>query len=150
MQLVQLKPEQSREEITDYVSRLFRELGGEEMVPSEQAFDRMFEQWTKDMRHWAYKLMEGEELVGFFTLAESFSCFAHGRYGVINEVWVAPAYRSQGAGKKMMGHIKEFASLKGWKRLDVTAPAEDEWFRSYAFYQQNGFKLTGKKLKFLL
>lgn len=150
MQLIQLKPEHSKAEITDYITKLFTELSGPDRVPDEAAFAHMFEQWSGDLRHWVYKLMEGDEVVGFFTLAESFSFFADGRYGIINEVWVEPKFRSQGAGRTILGHIKEFARMKGWKRLDVTAPAEEKWLRTYAFYQQNGFKLTGKKLKFLL
>ncbi len=88
--------------------------------------------------------------VGLLTLVESFAIYANGSYGVINELYIAPRYRSKGVGKALLDSVKEFGSKKGWKRIDVTAPEGKKWKRTVEFYLREGFEHTGPKLKFLL
>ena len=85
--------------------------------------------------------------VGFFTLAESFSIFAHGNYGIINEFWIAQKHRGTGVGQSIINEIQTIGKSKEWKRIDVTAPASSDWGRTFEFYKKCGFELTGKKLK---
>ncbi|HEX9148419.1 MAG TPA: GNAT family N-acetyltransferase, partial [Thermoanaerobaculia bacterium] len=46
----------------------------------------------------AFLAREGGEPVGVLTLTESFAIYAGGRYGVIDELYVAPGHRSSGIG----------------------------------------------------
>jgi len=140
-----------KNEIKRYIDLLYTELFGQDSVPTEDMFDKIFTQ-LKDPsnKHTAYCLKEGDETIAFFTLGESFSIFAHGKYGIINELWVSDKFRSQGVGKIAIQEIKKIATQRGWQRIDVTAPPSERWARSFEFYRKNGFILTGKKLKLFL
>jgi GNAT superfamily N-acetyltransferase len=90
---------------------------------------------------------ERGEHVGVLTLVEAFAIYAGGNYGVIDEMYVSPEYRSQGVGKMLLAAAKEFGRAKGWLRIDVTAPPEEEWRRTVKFYEREGFVFTGPKLR---
>ncbi len=149
MQIKALDKPSDFDEIVFFISQLFTELMGPEAVPGEAMVEHIRQQWLSDSAgHWAFQaLNEAGEVLAFVTLAEAFSIFAHGKYGIINELWVSPNHRSHGVGAEMLKFCKQFAARQGWERLDVTAPPGDEWQRSVEFYRQNGFEFTGKKLK---
>lgn len=53
--------------------------------------------------HWAFQLVDTSgRTAAFFALAESFAFFAHGSYGILNELWVNPEVRSRGVGKDVI------------------------------------------------
>ncbi|GHG06238.1 GNAT family N-acetyltransferase [Thalassotalea marina] len=138
-------------EIRKYIGLLYSELFGQQAVPSEEQFDNIFSQLQEpNNSHDAYCLKENNETVAFFTLGESFSIFAHGKYGIINELWVSEAFRSKGVGKIVIQEILKIGSERNWKRIDVSAPPSEEWDRTFNFYQKNGFTFTGRKLKVYL
>ena len=91
-------------------------------------------------------LTETSEPCGMLTLTESQAIYAGGKYGVIDEMYVSKKYRSLNIGKKLIKKAREIALEKNWKRLDVTAPTEDNK-RTVKFYESNGFTFTGPKLK---
>jgi len=151
MKLIELDLGTSFDEVTQYIDLLYAELFGEEALLSQQTKLDIQRQWQTDVpTHWAYKIVDDNQVVAFFTLAESFSFFAHGRYGIINELWVAPDFRSQGVGGQVLTFIKTLAREKNWPRIDVSAPPFDEWIKTFEFYQKYGFMHTGKKLKYLI
>ena len=151
MQLVQLCPSRDFGEIEKYTTALFSELFGQSAIPSEQTFKRIKACLTEEnCQHWAYVVREGEETLGYFTLAESCSVFAHGEYGILNELWVSPQCRDQGIGAFIIAQIQTIAEQKYWLRVDVTAPHAEKWLRSVQFYENQGFIHTGKKLKLLI
>jgi GNAT superfamily N-acetyltransferase len=151
MKLIELDLATSFDEVTLYIDLLYGELFGDDALLSKHTKLDIQKQWqTVTPAHWAYKIVEDKQVVGFFTLAESFSFFAHGRYGIINELWVAPDFRAQGVGGKVLQFIKELAHKKNWQRVDVSAPPFDEWIKTFEFYQKYGFTYTGKKLKYLV
>ena len=86
----------------------------------------------------------------FFTLAQTFSYFAHGSYGILNELWVNSEFRSQGVGEAVITYCENFARTQGWQRIDVSAPPMPQWDRSFAFYEKRGFEFTGRKLKYIV
>lgn len=135
-------------EIKKYIRLLYSELFNEEAVPSDEVFNHLFSQMVEtNYCHKAYCLKENNETIAFFTLAESFSIFAHGKYGIINELWVAKKFRSNGIGKAVIQEILKIGADKNWKRIDVSAPSDEKWDRTFEFYQKNGFVFTGRKLK---
>jgi len=151
MKLIELALDNCFNEITQYIDLLYLELFGEEALLSSQIKADIKQQWqTGNPTHWAYKVVKSNQVIAFFTLAESFSFFAHGRYGIINELWVAPDFRAQGVGGKVLQLIKELAHEKNWQRIDVSAPPFDEWLKTFEFYQKHDFIYTGKKLKYLV
>jgi GNAT superfamily N-acetyltransferase len=90
-----------------------------------------------------------EEWIGVVTVMEAFAIYANGSYGIIDEMYVEPAYRSQGVGRRLIDAVKKLGQQRGWLRLDVTAPPEKKWQRSVRFYESHGFVFTGPKLRFM-
>jgi GNAT superfamily N-acetyltransferase len=88
--------------------------------------------------------------VGLTTVVESFAIYANGSYGVINEMYVVPSHRSFGVGHRLIQAAKEFGAGRKWTRLDVTAPESERWARTRAFYEREGFRFAGPKLKLIL
>jgi len=135
-------------EIKKYIGLLYSELFDEGAIPSEEVFNDIFSQMEdSNYRHEAYCLKDNNQILAFFTLGESFSIFAHGKYGIINELWVNEAVRSKGIGKTVIQEILKIGAKRNWKRIDVSAPPGEKWDRTVNFYQKNGFSFTGRKLK---
>jgi GNAT superfamily N-acetyltransferase len=88
-----------------------------------------------------------DEMLGFICLVESSSIYAQGRFGIINELYVKPPFRSKGIGKKLMAFAYQWRKFKGWSRLEVSTPEESKWSRTLEFYLKEGFEKTGVKLK---
>ncbi len=84
------------------------------------------------------------------TLSMAFAIYANGEYGVIDEMYVDPRYRSAGVGALLVQSAAEIGKRKGWNRIDVTAPESERWDRTRHFYEKLGFVFTGPKLKLLL
>lgn len=86
------------------------------------------------------------EPCGIISLTETQSVYAGGKYGVIDELYVTKYYRSLNVGKKLIRKAKEIGIEKGWKRIDVTAPVDNNE-KALNFYKKEGFVFTGPKLK---
>ncbi|MBT0962815.1 GNAT family N-acetyltransferase [Denitromonas iodatirespirans] len=94
---------------------------------------------------------DGATIVGFGALCECRSLYAEGSFGTIQEFYVLPDYRSRNIGKALLGEIIAFAKRKGWKRLELCTPPVPEFDRTVAFYQANGFEITGGyKMKYAI
>jgi GNAT superfamily N-acetyltransferase len=96
----------------------------------------------------AFVAREGPgEPVGVLTLTETFALYAGGRYGVIDELYVAPECRARGVGRALLDAALSFGRARGWRRIDVTAPPGPKWERTVRFYESQGFVFTGPKLR---
>lgn len=91
-----------------------------------------------------------KEAIGIATLTECQSIYAGGKYGLIDEMYIEPGYRSKSIGSLIIENIKRIGNAKQWKRIDVTAPTEERWKRTIGFYEKCGFVFTGPKLKLIL
>jgi GNAT superfamily N-acetyltransferase len=60
--------------------------------------------------------------IGVLTLSTSFAVYAGGEYGVIDEMYVRPEWRSRGVGRALVDAAVGLARQRGWFRLDVTGP----------------------------
>ena len=64
----------------------------------------------------------GNEVLGFLSIYESFGLYAEGAFGTIPELYVRPAFRSQGVGARLLAEARQFAKSRQWTRLEVTTP----------------------------
>ena len=88
------------------------------------------------------------EPLGLLALYESYALYSEGVYGTIPEFYVRQPYRSQGVGTALLMEAKGIGRSKGWTRLEVTTPPLPQFDRTLAFYQQQGFSISGgRKLK---
>lgn len=91
---------------------------------------------------------ESQKTIGFLSLCESHSLYADGSFGIIQEFFIRPGFRSKGIGGKLLKTAREYAKGKGWKRLEVTTPPLPSFERTLSFYEKNGFQITGgRKMK---
>ena len=90
------------------------------------------------------------EAIGVLTLSETFAIYAGGRYGVIEEMYVRPAFREKGVGRALLERAVTVAADRGWRRLEVTAPEDDAADAAARFYERGGFRFSGSKLRLLL
>ena len=93
---------------------------------------------------------DGRE-AGFVALYVCHALYAEGSFGTIPELYVRPDYRSQGVGRALLDGAKAYGVAQHWTRLEVTTPPLPEFERTLAFYQREGFAVSGgRKLRVLL
>lgn len=87
-------------------------------------------------------------LAGFIALIESYALYAEGAFGTIPEFYVRPQWRNNSVGRYLVGRAVAFGTTRGWTRLEVTTPPLPEFARTLAFYEREGFSISGgRKLK---
>jgi GNAT superfamily N-acetyltransferase len=138
--------------VFDLVDRLLKELREEGEEFSGVNRDRILKDWQNDPDRFAAFISRDDhnKPVGVITLVCCFALYAEGEFGIINELYVIPEFRSQKVGSRLLDAAKTYAREKGWKRIDVTAPSGKKWERTVKFYEREGFKFTGPKLKFMI
>jgi len=143
---------EQKEIILDLVNRLLRELEGDTAEFEGVDSNKVIAEWERNRERIHAFLAKNEQnhVVGISTLVETFAIYAGGCYGVIDEMYVDTAYRSKGVGKMLIDAVKNFGKERNWLRVDVTAPPEEQWKRTVAFYEKEGFVFTGPKLRFKL
>ncbi|MFC4323078.1 GNAT family N-acetyltransferase [Litchfieldia salsa] len=98
-----------------------------------------------------YKFFVAEietEIVGFISVCSSYSLYAGGEFGVIQEFFVRPSYRSLKIGSMLLAKANEYGKQVGWKRLEVATPPLPQFDKSFVFYKNNGFiDGEGRKMK---
>jgi GNAT superfamily N-acetyltransferase len=86
--------------------------------------------------------------IGFVTLSESHALYAAGTFGIIQEFYVRPEFRSQNVGLRLMEQVTAFGKSRGWTRLEVTTPPLPQFQKTLAFYEREDFAITGgRKLR---
>jgi GNAT superfamily N-acetyltransferase len=124
-----------------------------------QAFNFDLEETTKRLKDFLDREQyfvfvarnDGRNAVGFVALYESHALYAEGTFGTIPELYVRPEYRSNHVGLRLMSEAKSFGTSRGWKRLEVTTPPLPQFDKTLAFYEREGFAVTGgRKLKLAL
>lgn len=94
---------------------------------------------------------ESDIAIGFATLCESHALYAEGTFGIIQELYIQPEFRSQKVGSTLLDGITEHARSLRWKRLELCTPPLPEFARTINFYAENGFEITGgRKMKFII
>lgn len=94
---------------------------------------------------------EADRPVGFIALCESHALYAEGAFGIIQELYVDPAYRSKGIGRRLVEAAIEHGKRRGWMRLEACTPPLPQFTGTIRFYEQQRFEVTGgRKMKVLL
>lgn len=134
--------------IRQYLELLYLELG-EEKESIAFLTEELISSLIKTNKTQIFLAKDKEKVIGLLTLTESQAIYAGGMYGVIDEMYVLPDYRKQKIGHLLIQKAVEVAKEKKLKRIDVTAPTEDNE-KAVNFYEQNRFTFTGPKLKLAL
>jgi GNAT superfamily N-acetyltransferase len=104
--------------------------------------------WLQDRTYTVFLARKGEDAAGFVSLYQSHALYAEGDFGTIPELYVRPAFRSQGAGAGLLAEAKGYARSRKWTRLEVTTPPLPQFDRTLVFYERHGFSISGgRKMK---
>jgi len=140
--------------IAEMVGELLREImamvGTNAFGFHEEETEARARSWMTDGKYSVLLARDGgqPEPLGFLALYESFALYAEGAYGTIPELFVRPAQRSSGVGAALLSEAKRVGQAKGWRRLEVTTPPLPQFDRTLAFYEREGFSISGgRKLK---
>jgi GNAT superfamily N-acetyltransferase len=102
-------------------------------------------------KYFVFVAWDGASPVGFIALYESYALYAEGAFGTIPELYVRPPYRSKQVGLQLLAHAKDFGRSRNWTRLEVTTPPLPQFDKTMAFYEREGFSISGgRKLKVAL
>ena len=124
-----------------------------------QAFNFDFEETTERLRdfietekYFVFIAQDSSDnILGFISLYESYALYAEGAFGTIPELYVRPEHRSNRIGNLLLAEARLFGATRGWKRLEVTTPPLPQFEKTLAFYEREGFEITGgRKLKTVL
>ena len=92
---------------------------------------------------------DGGELVGVLVASFQIALHVPGRYAVIQDLWVGPAWRSRAIGRELLAALCELAGERGMARAEVGLPRES--FQNIeataAFYARNGFSALGPRMR---
>jgi GNAT superfamily N-acetyltransferase len=92
---------------------------------------------------------EGDELVGVLAASWPLAIHAGGSYGLIQDLWVDPAWRSAGAGAELIEAFCALAERRGASRVEVGIPRDS--FPALAatrrFYERCGFDVVGARMR---
>jgi GNAT superfamily N-acetyltransferase len=93
--------------------------------------------------------LDGENVpVGVAAIAQTHALYAAGKVGVIQECYVAPAYRNRAVGGALLNAAFALAPQKGWVCMELCTPPLPEFARSLDFYRKYGFKpVGGRKMR---
>lgn len=92
------------------------------------------------------------EIVGVLAVSWQIAMRVPGRYGLIQELWVHPAFRGMAIGGHLVVALFDIARSQGIRRLEVGLPSErfPHLGATEAFYVDNGFATIGTRMRRLL
>jgi GNAT superfamily N-acetyltransferase len=148
---VRVAGEQDLVPVSSAVADLLVELGG--MPPAPAAMQAATRALLEDRDAGAVLVAEQDgALVGM--IAASFQTAIHipGRYGLIQDLWVHPAWRSREMGADLVRALCALASERDIARIEVGLPRESfvGVDATEAFYRRNGFTPLGPRMRRML
>lgn len=86
-------------------------------------------------------------IVGFICCVESNALYARGIFGVINELYIIPEFRSKKIGQKLINFLIDLGKIKNWSRLELDTPEVEKSAKTINFYKKEGFLPIGFRMK---
>ncbi|HEY2283955.1 MAG TPA: GNAT family N-acetyltransferase [Solirubrobacteraceae bacterium] len=92
---------------------------------------------------------EEQAVVGVLSASYQLALHVPGRYALIQDLWVHPAWRSRSVGRELLGALVELARSQGMARAEVGLPRDGfAGIRATeAFYLHNGFEHLGARMR---
>jgi GNAT superfamily N-acetyltransferase len=138
-------------EIAAGIGRLLVELGGKPDAADE--LEQTAHALIEDSSAGVLLVAENErEIVGVLAVSWQIAIRVAGRYGLIQEMWIHPAFRGMTIGGDLIMALFELARKQGIARLEVGLPSERfaHLDATEAFYVNNGFTTIGTRMRRLL
>ncbi|MBW4360842.1 GNAT family N-acetyltransferase [Flavobacterium taihuense] len=87
------------------------------------------------------------KIIGFVTYVVTNAIYAKGNFGVVNELYIVPDFRSKKLGQKLIDYVLTIAKKEGWKRIELDTPRPDVAEKALNFYLNEGFVTSGFRMK---
>jgi GNAT superfamily N-acetyltransferase len=133
------------------IGELLVELGGKPAATS--ALEETAHTLIGDSEAGAVLVAENQgDIVGVLGVSWQIAIRIPGRYGLIQELWVHPAWRGMNVGGDLLVALFELARRRQVPRLEVGLPSErfPHLSATEAFYMNNGFTTIGMRMRRLL
>lgn len=133
------------------VSELLREIGGKPAAP--ELLELEARELIEEPQAGVVLVAEdGETIVGVLSVSWQRAIRVPGRYGLIQELWVAPSHRSLRVGARLLDALAALARERGIGRLEVGLPSERfaQVGSTESFYARNEFEPIGLRMRRLL
>jgi len=141
---------QDQNTIAQCVDTLLTELGGPAPQFDPQVAVSVAGQMATDSRLGFALIMEDvltAEVIGIAVVSQVTAVRASGHYGILQELWVDPRYRSAQNGRRLLAMVDREARARGWHMIEVSLPLADRPSaeRLVAFYESMGFTSAGER-----
>jgi ribosomal protein S18 acetylase RimI-like enzyme len=92
---------------------------------------------------------EDATLIGVLAVSLQTAIHAAGRYALIQDLWVDPAWRSRAIGAALLDELFASLAASGIERVEVGLPKESfaALQATAAFYRRNGFQALGPRMR---
>lgn len=133
------------------VSELLREIGGKPAAP--ELLEAAARELIGDPQAGVVLVaQDGGEIVGVLGVSWQRAIRVPGRYGLIQELWVAPSHRRLQVGARLLEDLALLAREQGVGRLEVGLPSERfaQLAATEGFYARNAFEPVGLRMRRLL
>lgn len=130
------------------VGALLDELGGE--APAVAELEAATRALVEQPELGTLLVAEAEgELVGVLAASWVHAVHVPGHYGVIQDLWVRPDFRSRAVGRELVERYAEIAGERGAARLEVGLPKEsfERIEATERFYRGNEFASLGIRMR---
>jgi GNAT superfamily N-acetyltransferase len=133
------------------IGALLQELGGE--GPAADELEAATRKLVEDPALGALLVAEADgEIVGVLAASWQHAVHVPGRYGIVQDLWVSPEWRSRAIGRELIEALAALTREQGIARLEVGLPQDSfaaiEATRS--FYLANDFAPLGPRMRRLL
>lgn len=141
---VKLASHADRNGALELVGKLLAELGG--TPPSAADIAPVYDRLIADTGDGFIVVGEDRgELVAVCTVSFLPALRTRGRYAIIQEMFVEPAFRSAGVGRDVLNFALKHAAANGCDTVELGTPYEGE--RQIQFYRRAGFTEVGARLR---
>jgi ribosomal protein S18 acetylase RimI-like enzyme len=130
--------------VVELINELIVELGGAPLPVNEATITaRSFIDGDRDGM--VIVATNQDALVGVCTLTYQPSIRTLGKYGIIQEMYVSPEFRSSKLGARLIDKAKDIASDAGCTMVELSTPPNGE--RAESFYRNIGFTQVGVRMR---
>ena len=92
----------------------------------------------------AWFIEAGGKTAGYLVLTIGYSLEFHGRYGLLDELFVEEAFRGQGIGSQALAFAEEVCRLRGLRALRLEVGRANP--RAQSLYNRTGFEVHDRNL----
>lgn len=137
--------------IASGVWKLLEEIGA--APPSSQALQEATRALLEEPAAGVVLITEADgALIGLLAASWLSAIHIPGRYGLIQDLWVEPAWRNRAVGAGLLAALLERTRECGLSRVEVGLPRESfpALSNTEAFYRANGFEPLGSRMRLRL